>query len=65
MSDGITPQGEAIRRAVAWISEMRQGQQAMSTVELVDEAGRRFNLSPREQLSLMRLLAPSRKDDAG
>ena len=52
----VMPDGEALRNAVRWISERRQEEDAPSTAQLIDEAGRRFDLSPMEQLSLMRLL---------
>jgi len=52
----ILPEGETVRRAVRWISEQRREHPGRSTAELIDEAGRRFDLSPLEQLGLTRLL---------
>ena len=52
----VVPHGETLRNAVRWISEMRRSGPGRSTAELIDEAGRRFNLSPLEQMTLTRLL---------
>ncbi len=52
----VMPEGENLRRAVRWISEQRQESAATSTADLIDQAGRRFDLSPVEQVSLMHLL---------
>ena len=50
----IIPEGEAIRRAVKWISEKRQEEPGIKIHRLVDEASMRFNLSPKEQAFLVR-----------
>jgi hypothetical protein len=42
----IMPQGEDIRKAVKWISEIRQAEPQTSPQKLVDEACLKFNLSP-------------------
>ncbi len=42
----IQPQGEDIRRAVKWISEMRQSEPDTDTRKLVEQACIKFNLSP-------------------
>jgi hypothetical protein len=42
----IMPQGEDLRKAVKWISDMRQTEPQASAQKLVDEACLKFNLSP-------------------
>jgi hypothetical protein len=43
------PEGEALRRAVAWI-----GEHGEHTLAAVEEACRRFDLSPAEEAFLIR-----------
>ena len=47
----IIPQGEALRRAVAWLAE-----QGTWTASLVEQACRRFDLSPADEDFLLRQL---------
>ncbi len=42
----IIPQGEDIRRAVKWISDMRQAEPLANPQKLVAQACLKFNLSP-------------------
>jgi hypothetical protein len=42
----IIPQGEDIRRAVKWISDMRQAEPLANPQKLVEQACLKFNLSP-------------------
>jgi hypothetical protein len=44
----IQPQGEAIRKAVKWISEERQTGSTVNDSRLVEQAAVKFNLSPHE-----------------
>ncbi len=44
----IIPQGEDVRRAVKWISEMRKDDPAADPGKLVEEACLKFNLSPMD-----------------
>ena len=44
----IMPQGEELRKAVKWISEMRQLEPSKDPQKLVEEACLKFNLSPIE-----------------
>jgi hypothetical protein len=44
----IMPQGEEIRKAVKWISDMRSDQPTADPKKLLDEACLKFNLSPLE-----------------
>ena len=44
----VMPQGEEIRKAVKWISEMRLEKPEADPQKLVEQAGVKFNLSPLE-----------------
>ena len=44
----VQPQGEAIRKAVKWISEERQSGSSANDSRLVEQAAVKFNLSPQE-----------------
>ena len=48
-SSPVTPEGEDLRRAVAWLAEHRGW-----TLELIEEACRRFDLSPLDEEFLIR-----------
>jgi len=48
---------ELLRRAVRWISAERQERPHEKISKLLEEAGIKFNLSPLQMDSLMRLLA--------
>ena len=45
----IVPQGEELRRAIRWIAEQKS-----HTLEAIEEASRRFDLSPVEEEFLLR-----------
>jgi hypothetical protein len=49
MRDAILPPGERLRRAVRWLSE--QGRHDAAAIE---EAARRFDLTPLEEAFLLR-----------
>jgi hypothetical protein len=58
-------QGEApIKQAVAWIEERLREQPAADRVKLVDDAGRRFDLTPLDTDFLIRHLASRPKGPA-
>jgi hypothetical protein len=57
------PEGELIRRAVRWISEQRESAPKPSLASLIDEAGRRFNLSPKESEFLLLFFTTAPKQD--
>jgi len=42
------PEGEEIRRAIKWISEIRQTQPDRKLSKLVEEASLKFDLSPQQ-----------------
>jgi len=54
----IQPEGEQIRKAVKWISEEEQVSPDKSRLQLLEEAGIKFNLSPAEEEYLAKLTKP-------
>jgi hypothetical protein len=52
VSDAL-PQGEAVRRAVRWISEHLKQDPDQPLLPLIDQATRRFDLSPLQAEGLM------------
>lgn len=51
----IMPTDKNLRHAIAWIEEHRCTQSPL--VELMNEAGQRFNLGPLEEQALVRFYA--------
>ncbi len=49
----IMPRSELFRRAVEWIIEARRERPSTPLEVIVDEAGMRFNLSPRDCAGLI------------
>lgn len=49
----ILPEGEAVRRAVKWISERLQEDPQQPVRQLVNEAITRFDLSPKDSQFLI------------
>jgi hypothetical protein len=52
----IQPNGEDLRKAVKWISEERQFNSSKELKTLVEEAGMKFDLSPKDADFLLRHL---------
>ena len=52
MSGGL-PEGEDLRRAVRWVSQMRTEQPEAPLVGLVEKACVQFDLSPRDESFLL------------
>lgn len=50
----IMPQSELTRKAVAWICEKRECGDTRALNALIEEAGVRFNLSPKDVEFLLR-----------
>jgi hypothetical protein len=48
------PEGGAVRKAVQWVSKMRQEGTKASLAILIDQASARFNLSPKDSEFLTR-----------
>jgi len=44
----IMPEGEELRKAVKWISEMRQAEPETRVEKLIESASIKFDLSPLE-----------------
>lgn len=51
----ILPEGEALRRAVKWISTQLQQDSNTNKLQLVEQAVFRFNLSPKDAEFLYQL----------
>jgi len=56
----IQPKGERLRQAVRWISEQCEEHPQKSLKSLIQLAGMRFNLTPKEELYLVSFYAESR-----
>ena len=52
----ILPEGEQLRRAVKWISDVRTENPGASLSKLIDDACLKFDLAPKDAESLMRFL---------
>jgi hypothetical protein len=50
----IITQGQELRKAVKWISDQRRSDNQETTVELIQQAGLMFNLSPADEEYLAR-----------
>ena len=60
----MIPEGAAIRKAVQWVSKMRQeGKAPLSS--LIDQASVRFNLSPKDSDFLIRFFSEEKAPDKG
>ncbi len=64
MSNTIVKPSELLRRALRWIAEERKANPDAKLGPLLDEAGRRFNLSPKDQEGLLALLKGGASMDA-
>ena len=58
----LEPEGEGIRKAVRWISDQRQADPSLVVSKIVDEAAKRFDLSPLETDFLLQSLAKQSKE---
>jgi hypothetical protein len=52
----VQPQGEALKKAIQWISEQRRKHPDVSVVKLADDAALQFDLSPRDSEFLLRFV---------
>jgi hypothetical protein len=50
---GGTPEGDALRRAMRWLSDQRQANPTVPRAQLVNEAAQRFDLTPRDEEFLL------------
>ena len=49
----IVPKGENLRQALKWISDNRLEDETKSISKLIQEAGLKFNLSPKDEMFLV------------
>ena len=54
---GHSSEAEMFRRAIQWISARREERPDLDLRQLVSEASRQFDLSPRDELALLSLVA--------
>jgi hypothetical protein len=52
----IQPEGEDLRKAVRWISEQRQCEPGINANKLAEEAGIKFDLSPKDAAVLAKII---------
>lgn len=45
----IQPEGKNVKQAIKWISENLKEDQTIGPIKLIEEAGARFNLSPKDE----------------
>ncbi len=53
----IIPEGSAVRKAVQWVSQMREEERKVSLKSLVEQACVHFNLSPKDSDFLNRFFS--------
>jgi hypothetical protein len=58
MAHSILPEGELLRRAIRWISGKRETEPSAPLIQLIEEAGRQFDLSPKECNFLFNFFTP-------
>lgn len=52
----VQPQGDALKKAIEWVSEQRQEGTQKAPAVLADEAAFRFDLSPKDSEFLLRFI---------
>jgi hypothetical protein len=45
----IVPEGKNVEQAIKWISENLKENQTQNPIKFIEEAGARFNLSPKDE----------------
>lgn len=50
----IMPEGSNLKKAITWIDEMQKDNTDKKLIQLIDEAGMRFNLAPKDSDFLFR-----------
>lgn len=58
----IMPEGEALRKAVKWISENHSANPAKPIQELVNDASMRFDLPPNDEEFLIKFFRERKED---
>jgi hypothetical protein len=62
MAHSPLPEGELLRRAVRWISDQREANPEAPLIRLIEEAGRQFDLSPKECNFLFNFFTPQAEE---
>ena len=52
----VVPQGDALKKAIEWVSQQRKEDPSKNSSALADEAGFRFDLSPKDSDFLLRFV---------
>jgi hypothetical protein len=52
----VQPQGDALKKAIEWVSEQRRKSPDTSVTRLADEAALQFDLSPKDSEFLLRFV---------
>lgn len=47
--ESLQPKGEKMRRAIKWISEVKEHEKSTPISALIERASLKFNLSPKEE----------------
>lgn len=55
------PQGEALKKAIQWVSDQRREDPAKNPMALADEAAFRFDLSPKDSEFLLRFVKETKE----
>ena len=58
----VVPEGGGLKKALRWVVEERLDHPETSRLTLVDQAGMRFNLSPKESDALLRMLKAEKEN---
>lgn len=61
----ILPEGEQLRKAIKWISDMRMEYPDAKPYSLIEEACIKFDLSPKDEESLMRFVTDGGTEKKG
>ncbi len=57
----LVPEGAGVRKAVQWISNMREEGGGTPLAKLIDQASARFNLSPKDSEFLHRFFTEGKE----
>ncbi|MCF8075518.1 MAG: hypothetical protein K9K63_02770 [Desulfotignum sp.] len=52
----VQPQGEALKKAIEWVSEQRRKSPDISVTRLANDASLQFDLSPKDSEFLLRFV---------
>lgn len=60
----IMPKGERVRNAIRWISEHLKTDPSRAVMPLVNEAGMKFDLTPKESEELIQFYRSARERES-